>query len=106
MIQIDWKKENIVDFAENILSIKKQNSLNRGVIMGEKKSTAKKKPLISLKFFSDIKGELKKVVWPKPKTVFKNTGIVLICIIISSIFVDSLDFGLTQLLSTIMNIAR
>ncbi len=29
------------------------------------------------KFFKDLKGETKKIVWPTGKTVLKNTGIVL-----------------------------
>ena len=28
------------------------------------------------RFFRDGKAEVKKVVWPKPSTVFKNAGIV------------------------------
>ena len=58
------------------------------------------------KFFYDCKSELKKIVWPDVKSVFKSTGVVLTSIVISSIFVGLLDFGLTQLLSTIMSIAK
>ncbi len=29
------------------------------------------------KFFRDCKGEIKKIVWPTPKNVFKNVGVVL-----------------------------
>lgn len=32
------------------------------------------------RFFRDGKAEVKKVVWPKPSTVFKNAGIVLLII--------------------------
>ena len=69
----------------------------------------KEKPQIiqkSGKFFNDCKSELKKIVWPEVKSVFKNTGVVLTSIVISSIFVGALDLGLTQILSTIMNIAK
>ena len=30
-------------------------------------------------WFSEMKSELKKVVWPSKKTVVKNTGTVLLC---------------------------
>ena len=29
------------------------------------------------KFFRDCKGEIKKIVWPTPKNVLKNEGVVL-----------------------------
>lgn len=73
-----------------------------------KKKNAEKKPNIIQKigkFFTDCKSELKKIVWPTIGTTFKNTGIVLSSIIVSAIFIGALDFGLTKLLSTIMNIA-
>lgn len=73
-----------------------------------KKKNAEKKPNIIQKigkFFTDCKSELKKIVWPTMGTAFKNTGIVLSSIIVSAIFIGALDFGLTKLLSTIMNIA-
>ena len=75
--------------------------------MAKNKSAEKKPNLIqkTKKFFSDCKSERKKIVWPSIKTTFKNTGVVLTSIIISSIFIGLLDFGLTKLLGTIMNIA-
>ena len=51
------------------------------------------------RFFRDGKAEVKKVVWPKPSTVFKNAGIVLLIIF-------GLDTLLMYLLGLIMNIAH
>ena len=34
------------------------------------------------KFFRDCKGEIKKIVWPTPKATFKNTGVVLVTILV------------------------
>ena len=34
--------------------------------------------------FKDMRGELKKVVWPEKKQVLNNTGIVIIALIISA----------------------
>ena len=34
------------------------------------------------KFFRECKNEIKKIVWPTPKATFKNTGIVLVVILI------------------------
>jgi len=57
-------------------------------------------------FFVDSKTELKKIVWPSQKTVFKNTGIVLMMIFIMGIFVALLDAGLIQLLGLVMSVSR
>ena len=57
------------------------------------------------KFFRDCKGEVKKIVWPTPKAVFKNTGIVLVTILILGLFVFALDTGFMKLLSLVMNVA-
>ncbi len=57
-------------------------------------------------FFVDCKIELKKIVWPTQKTVFKNTGIVLMMIFIMGVFVALLDAGLFKLFSLIMSVSN
>ena len=59
-----------------------------------------------VKFFRDCKGEVKKVVWPAPKTVFKNTGVVLVTMIILGLFVFALDTGFMNLLGLVMDVAQ
>ena len=56
------------------------------------------------KFFRDVKREIKKIVWPAPKSVFKNTGVVLVAIIISGIFISGLDSIFLALLGLVMNV--
>ena len=55
------------------------------------------------KYFRELRSELKKVVWPTPKQVLKNTLIVLACIIIVGVFICLFDvvadLGITKLLS-------
>lgn len=69
-------------------------------------STEKKGMFSKIKnFFVDSKIELKKVVWPTQKTVWKNTGIVLAMIFIMGVFVALLDAGLIQLLGTVMSVS-
>ena len=57
-------------------------------------------------FFVDCKIELKKIVWPTQKTVFKNTGIVLMMIFIMGVFVALLDAGLFKLFILIMSVSN
>ncbi len=58
------------------------------------------------KFFKDLKGETKKVVWPTPKAVFKNMGVVLITVLIATLFVFALDTVFMNLLGLVMDVAR
>ena len=57
-------------------------------------------------FFVDYKHEIKKIIWPTPKMTFKNTGIVLVMILIVGVFVFLLDAGLMQLLGMIMSVSK
>lgn len=57
------------------------------------------------KFFRDTISEVKRMIWPSPKSVFKNTGVVLVSIIVIGLFVYGLDELLIALLSLVMNLA-
>ncbi|MDR3313525.1 MAG: preprotein translocase subunit SecE [Oscillospiraceae bacterium] len=48
------------------------------------------------KFWKDFRGELKKIVWPDGRTVLKNTGIVLVTVLVIGILIWLLDFGLSN----------
>lgn len=81
--------------------------------MAENEKKAEKKPNGFVrffkkigKFFRDCKGEIKKIVWPTPKAVFKNTGVVLVTIIVLGLFVFALDTAFMNLLSLVMDVAK
>ena len=57
------------------------------------------------KFFRDCKGEVKKIVWPAPKSVFKNMGVVLVTMLIVGLFVFGLDTLFMKLLSLVMAVS-
>lgn len=76
-----------------------------------KKTDKKPNPFVSFtkkvgKFFRDCKGELKKIVWPTPKSALKSTGVVLVTIIILGLFVFALDTGFMNLLGLVMDVAK
>ncbi len=50
------------------------------------------------KYFRDLKGEFKKIVWPSKKQIINNTIIVIIAIIVIGIFIWAIDFGLGALI--------
>ena len=57
------------------------------------------------KFLKDFRGELKKIVWPDFKTVMKNTGIVLVTVVIIGALVWIVDFVLTQSINGLKTLA-
>ena len=44
------------------------------------------------RYFRELRSELKKVVWPTPKQVLKNTLVVLACVLVVGIFIWLFDF--------------
>ena len=57
------------------------------------------------RYFRELRSELKKVVWPTPQQVLKNTLIVLVCVLIVGVFIwlfDKVaDLGIQGLLNLV-----
>ena len=57
------------------------------------------------RYFRELRSELKKVVWPTPQQVLKNTLIVLACVLVVGVFIWMFDFvageGISALISAI-----
>jgi preprotein translocase subunit SecE len=71
--------------------------------MAEKKENWFKKTWGAVcKYFRELKSELKKVTWPTPKQVAKNTLIVVACVLVVGVFIWLFDFlaqtGVTALI--------
>ncbi len=43
-----------------------------------------------------FKSETKKIVWPSWKQVFKNTGIVLVIVIVCAVVIGALDYAFSE----------
>lgn len=56
------------------------------------------------KFFKDCLGEIKRIVWPTPRSTFKSSGVVLVVVAIMCVFVFLLDLGFMRLLGLVMNV--
>lgn len=48
------------------------------------------------KFFKDCRSEFKKLVWPTPKQLLKNSAVVLVSIIVVGACLALVDYGLNQ----------
>lgn len=51
-----------------------------------------------VKYFKDLRSEFKKVVWPSRQKVLNNTGVVLVFMTVSALFIWGIDSGLSALL--------
>ncbi|WRS26618.1 preprotein translocase subunit SecE [Oscillospiraceae bacterium MB08-C2-2] len=56
------------------------------------------------RFFRDILGEMKRVVWPSKKQVMNNTVIVIGFMIVASILIGGFDILLSQLVKLLMSL--
>ncbi len=56
-------------------------------------------------FIRDIVREIKKIVWPTPKATFRNTGIVLLVMLVSGLVIFGVDSGLHALFGLVMDLA-
>ena len=57
------------------------------------------------RYFRELRSELKKVVWPTPQQVLKNTLVVAACVVCIGVFIWLFDFvagaGITGLISLV-----
>ena len=58
---------------------------------GKKAKDKKKKGNRIARWFREMKSELKKVQWPTFKEVLKNTGTVILCVLVVGIFIWVFD---------------
>lgn len=49
-----------------------------------------------VRFLKEAKVELKKVTWPTPKQTLASTSVVIIVVIIVSIYLGIVDFGVAK----------
>lgn len=47
------------------------------------------------RFFKDFKGTTKKVTWPDGKTVFKSSGVVIVCVLIVGVGIWIADWAIS-----------
>lgn len=56
----------------------------------------------SIQFLREVKIELKKVTWPSRKQTMGSTVVVIILVIIVSLFLGLVDFGLSSLIRIVL----
>ncbi len=71
----------------------------------DSKSKGKKQNPV-VKYFKELKSEIKKVVWPSKKKVVNNTIVVVVGMCVSGLAIWGIDSGLTALFKLIVNIGQ
>jgi preprotein translocase subunit SecE len=49
-------------------------------------------------FLKEAKAELRKVTWPTPKQTLASTSVVIVVVVIISLFLGIVDFGLSKII--------
>ncbi|HRR89510.1 MAG TPA: preprotein translocase subunit SecE [Eubacteriales bacterium] len=73
---------------------------NKKPVQKERKKRNFGKRFVS--FFKGIISELKKVTWPKAKTVISSTGVVLVVVLVFLVIIFGIDYGLSELLKLLV----
>ena len=80
------------------VSSKKQSQVSR-VVPAKTKSNFINS---SVQFLREVKIELKKVAWPSRKQTIGSTVVVIALIVLISLFLGSIDIGLSSLIRTVL----
>lgn len=71
------------------------------------KSAKKKGPGLGTrigKYFRDLRGEFKKVIWPTFPTVARNTGVTLAMCAVVAVIISVIDLGLSALIKLVLSL--
>ena len=58
------------------------------------------------RFFKDLRGETKKIVWPDGKSVLKSTGVVLAVVAVFTVVIWLIDLGLSKSIDLLSDAVR
>ncbi|MBE6982295.1 MAG: preprotein translocase subunit SecE [Ruminococcaceae bacterium] len=58
------------------------------------------------RYFRELRSELKKVVWPTPHQVLKNTLIVLACVAVVGVFIWVFDYVAGTGVSALIDVVK
>jgi preprotein translocase subunit SecE len=56
-----------------------------------------------IQFLKEVRFELKRVTWPSRKETLAGTMVVLIIVLIAASFLGIVDFGLSELIKTVLS---
>jgi len=84
--------------GSKVVSLKKPSGPGKPAAAKQKKNVIDK----SMQFLREVRIELKKVTWPSRKQTIGSTAVVIILVMIISLFLGTVDFGLSSLIRVIL----
>ncbi|MDD2361715.1 MAG: preprotein translocase subunit SecE [Oscillospiraceae bacterium] len=91
------KKINVAE------SVKKNAAKSDKSQKPAKKKDPRSRPSVK-KYFRDLKGEFKKIIWPSKNTILRNTAATLAMCAFVGVFVTLFDLGLSALIRLVSSI--
>jgi preprotein translocase subunit SecE len=85
--------------ASKLVSLKKTSGPAKPAAIKQKKNFIDK----SMQFLREVRVELKKVTWPSRKQTVGSTAVVIVLVMIISLFLGAVDFGLSNLIRLILH---
>ena len=97
-------EEEPVESVEESKPEKKSKADKAADRKAKEKAKKKAKGNRIVRWFREMRSELKKVQWPSWKQVLKNTGIVLLCVLVIGIFIWIFDALAHVIIQALMNL--
>ena len=69
-----------------------------------KKKKDAKKPNRIVRWLKDLRGELKKVTWPSVRSVIKNVGVVVMCVLVVGVCIWVFDWLARAVIDALLNL--
>ena len=101
----DEKKKKSVDETPKSTAKKADKKPSKKDASKKKENIFKRMGKKIAKFFKDVKGECKKIVWPDRKTVLKSTWVVLVIVAILGVILCLVDQGLSSGIKGLIHLA-
>lgn len=89
------KRDNAAEKKEPASSEKKARDTGRN---------AARKPSRVQRWLKDLRGELKKVTWPSVKSVIKNVGVVIVCVLVVGVCIWVFDYLAHAVVGALLNL--
>lgn len=101
------EKENMeLDTSVSKITNETSKAPDKAIKAEKKGKPAEKKKFGSriARYLRDMKGELKKVIWPTKKQTIQSTGVVITCVIVVGAFVWVFDAVAGQLIGALLHL--
>ena len=102
--QVPEEELNAEPAPEESKGVKKSKEEKAADKKAKEKAKKKTKGNRFTRWLREMRSELKKVQWPTWKQVLKNTGIVILCVLVIGVFIWVFDLLAHSIIQALMNL--